>query len=43
MLKLVDKCNKMTCPICGTVSCYVCKRELTDGYGHFDEQVSLAA
>lgn len=29
-------CNKMTCPNCHTVSCYVC-RKIIHGYGHFDE------
>jgi hypothetical protein len=32
-------CNKMTCPKCRSLSCYVC-RALIKGYDHFD-QVSL--
>ncbi|KAG9309994.1 hypothetical protein JVU11DRAFT_10028 [Chiua virens] len=27
-------CNKMTCPNCRTVSCYIC-RKIIDGYEHF--------
>ncbi|KAI0944200.1 hypothetical protein AcW1_001960 [Taiwanofungus camphoratus] len=27
-------CNKMTCPQCGTLSCYVC-RQIIRGYDHF--------
>ncbi|KAH9481344.1 E3 ubiquitin-protein ligase RNF216 [Psilocybe cubensis] len=29
-------CNKMTCPHCRTLSCYVC-RKVIDGYQHFDQ------
>ncbi|KAI6097248.1 hypothetical protein F5141DRAFT_473812 [Pisolithus sp. B1] len=28
-------CNKMTCPNCHTVSCYICRQIIT-GYEHFD-------
>ncbi|KAI6027044.1 hypothetical protein EDC04DRAFT_175483 [Pisolithus marmoratus] len=28
-------CNKMTCPNCRTVSCYICRQIIT-GYEHFD-------
>ncbi|TFY70302.1 hypothetical protein EVG20_g2704 [Dentipellis fragilis] len=28
-------CNKMTCPNCRTLSCYIC-RQIIDGYEHFD-------
>lgn len=30
-------CNKMRCPYCQTLSCYVC-RQLITGYEHFNEQ-----
>lgn len=31
-----DGCNKMTCPGCGYVLCYVCRKEIgSEGYGHF--------
>ncbi|KAF8300413.1 hypothetical protein DL93DRAFT_2122285 [Clavulina sp. PMI_390] len=30
-----DGCNKMTCPSCRTLSCYLC-RESINGYDHFD-------
>ncbi|KAF8907296.1 hypothetical protein CPB84DRAFT_298608 [Gymnopilus junonius] len=29
-------CNKMTCPNCRTLSCYVC-RQVIKGYDHFDQ------
>src|SRR6267154_5647581 len=29
------QCNKMTCPNCSTVSCYIC-RKVINGYEHFD-------
>ncbi|KAF6759266.1 hypothetical protein DFP72DRAFT_1102545 [Ephemerocybe angulata] len=29
-----DGCNKMTCPQCQTLSCYICKQEIK-GYDHF--------
>ncbi|KAF8415232.1 hypothetical protein L210DRAFT_2744704 [Boletus edulis BED1] len=28
------QCNKMTCPNCHTVSCYIC-RKIIVGYDHF--------
>ncbi|KAF9234713.1 hypothetical protein BU15DRAFT_65428, partial [Melanogaster broomeanus] len=28
------QCNKMSCPSCGTLSCYIC-REIIEGYNHF--------
>ncbi|KAF6741511.1 hypothetical protein DFP72DRAFT_1083736 [Ephemerocybe angulata] len=31
-----DGCNKMTCPQCGTLSCYVCKKAI-GGYDHFHQ------
>ncbi|KAF9975173.1 hypothetical protein BGZ73_001246 [Actinomortierella ambigua] len=31
-----EGCNKMTCPTCMTVTCYLCKREIRNGYAHFD-------
>ncbi|KAG0243702.1 hypothetical protein BGW41_001575 [Actinomortierella wolfii] len=31
-----EGCNKMTCPTCMTVTCYSCKREIRNGYAHFD-------
>ncbi|RXW21458.1 hypothetical protein EST38_g4397 [Candolleomyces aberdarensis] len=31
-----DGCNKMQCPWCKTLSCYVC-RQVIDGYEHFDQ------
>ena len=30
------QCNKMTCPTCRTLSCYVCRAVIT-GYEHFDQ------
>ncbi|KAF9009905.1 hypothetical protein BDQ17DRAFT_1347118 [Cyathus striatus] len=31
-----DGCNKMKCPFCGTLSCYVCRSAINDtGYDHF--------
>lgn len=27
-------CNKMTCPCCGTISCYICRQRIKD-YSHF--------
>ncbi|THH31727.1 hypothetical protein EUX98_g2465 [Antrodiella citrinella] len=30
-------CNKMTCPGCATVTCYVC-RKVISGYDHFNQQ-----
>ncbi|KAF8156090.1 hypothetical protein B0H34DRAFT_716125 [Crassisporium funariophilum] len=33
-------CNKMTCPNCGTYSCYVCRAIIT-GYDHFHQQMGL--
>ncbi|EFI28034.1 hypothetical protein CC1G_14060 [Coprinopsis cinerea okayama7 len=32
-----DGCNKMTCPHCRTMSCYVCRQVVT-GYDHFHNQ-----
>ncbi|KJA18481.1 hypothetical protein HYPSUDRAFT_144920, partial [Hypholoma sublateritium FD-334 SS-4] len=31
-----EGCNKMTCPTCRTLSCYVCRAVIT-GYEHFDQ------
>ncbi|KAG0261093.1 hypothetical protein DFQ27_003157 [Actinomortierella ambigua] len=31
-----EGCNKMTCPTCMTVTCYLCKKEIRNGYAHFD-------
>ncbi|KAF9479665.1 hypothetical protein BDN70DRAFT_767517, partial [Pholiota conissans] len=30
-------CNKMTCPNCRTLSCYICRKAIT-GYEHFDQR-----
>lgn len=30
-------CNKMTCPSCGNLQCYVCSQSLKD-YNHFDQR-----
>ena len=35
----VAQCNKMTCPNCQTLSCYICRKVIT-GYEHFS-QVSI--
>ncbi|KIY45011.1 hypothetical protein FISHEDRAFT_18691, partial [Fistulina hepatica ATCC 64428] len=35
-------CNKMTCPNCGTLSCYIC-RQIVHGYNHFDQRQSGAS
>ncbi|KAL4266826.1 RING-type domain-containing protein [Pleurotus pulmonarius] len=32
-------CNKMTCPNCRTLSCYVCRQVIT-GYDHFNQNAS---
>ncbi|KAJ3908568.1 hypothetical protein F5879DRAFT_316503 [Lentinula edodes] len=31
-----EGCNKMTCPHCHTLSCYVCRQQVT-GYDHFNQ------
>ncbi|KAB5596364.1 Pectinesterase [Ceratobasidium theobromae] len=33
-------CNKMICPKCGTISCYICRKEVSrlSPYIHFDQQ-----
>ncbi|KAG8745956.1 hypothetical protein FRC10_006519 [Ceratobasidium sp. 414] len=33
-------CNKMNCPKCGTISCYICRKEISklSPYIHFDQQ-----
>ncbi|KAJ3829988.1 hypothetical protein F5880DRAFT_1607038 [Lentinula raphanica] len=31
-----EGCNKMTCPNCHTLSCYVCRQQVT-GYDHFNQ------
>ncbi|KAG8719750.1 hypothetical protein FRC08_002110 [Ceratobasidium sp. 394] len=33
-------CNKMICPKCGTISCYICRKEISklSPYTHFDQQ-----
>ncbi|KAJ4488145.1 hypothetical protein J3R30DRAFT_3433416 [Lentinula aciculospora] len=33
-----EGCNKMTCPHCRTLSCYVCRQAVT-GYDHFNQAV----
>lgn len=35
----LSQCNKMTCPNCRTLSCYVCRKTVS-GYEHF-QQVNL--
>ncbi|GMT25444.1 hypothetical protein PFISCL1PPCAC_16741, partial [Pristionchus fissidentatus] len=32
-----EGCNKISCP-CGQNSCYICKKELEEGYDHFNGQ-----
>ena len=34
-LGLGAQCNKMTCPNCGTLSCYICRKVIV-GYDHFN-------
>lgn len=34
------QCNKMTCPYCHTLSCYVCRQVVT-GYEHFHVRYSF--
>ncbi|KAI0031734.1 hypothetical protein K488DRAFT_33878, partial [Vararia minispora EC-137] len=34
-IHFVPQCNKMTCPSCKTLSCYVCRQVVT-GYEHFN-------
>ncbi|KXN81173.1 hypothetical protein AN958_05888 [Leucoagaricus sp. SymC.cos] len=36
-LALLQQCNKMTCPNCRTLSCYICRQIIT-GYDHFNQQ-----
>ncbi|KAJ3539123.1 hypothetical protein NMY22_g4877 [Coprinellus aureogranulatus] len=36
-------CNKMTCPSCGTVSCYLCRQIIKNGYQHFSESTPAKA
>lgn len=36
LLTRIPQCNKMTCPNCTTLSCYVCRKVIT-GYDHFNE------
>lgn len=33
-------CNKMTCMNCHTISCYICRKAITNGYNHFDQNAS---
>ncbi|KAL0579960.1 hypothetical protein V5O48_002044 [Marasmius crinis-equi] len=32
-----DGCNKMTCPNCHSLSCYVCRKLIPEGYAHFNQ------
>ncbi|KAL0071545.1 hypothetical protein AAF712_001402 [Marasmius tenuissimus] len=32
-----DGCNKMTCPNCHSLSCYVCRKLIPEGYIHFNQ------
>ncbi|KXL46230.1 hypothetical protein M433DRAFT_4038, partial [Acidomyces richmondensis BFW] len=34
-------CNKMTCPSCGNLQCYVCSQSLKD-YNHFDQNIAFS-
>lgn len=34
-LHLIRQCNKMLCPGCHTVSCYICRKIINNGYEHF--------
>lgn len=40
LLTRVLQCNKMSCPNCMTLSCYVCRKVIT-GYDHFNEVRSV--
>ncbi|ESK93036.1 ring finger [Moniliophthora roreri MCA 2997] len=33
-----DGCNKMTCPNCYSLVCYVCRQLIPEGYAHFDQR-----
>ncbi|KXS21422.1 hypothetical protein M427DRAFT_319193 [Gonapodya prolifera JEL478] len=33
-----DGCNKMTCPDCGSLICYVCRKLIPESYKHFNQQ-----
>jgi hypothetical protein len=36
-----DGCNKMTCPVCRTTSCYLCRNEIPPkGYQHFTNKLA---
>lgn len=35
-LTVFGQCNKMTCPNCSTLSCYICRKVIT-GYEHFNQ------
>ena len=39
-LGFLSQCNKMSCPNCNTLSCYIC-RQVINGYDHFN-QVSIS-
>ena len=41
LLWAFSQCNKMSCPNCNTLSCYIC-RQVIKGYDHFN-QVSIFA
>ncbi|KAF9264839.1 hypothetical protein L218DRAFT_861859 [Marasmius fiardii PR-910] len=32
-----DGCNKMTCPNCRSLSCYICRKLIPEGYAHFNQ------
>ena len=35
-LGFLSQCNKMSCPNCHTLSCYICRQVIT-GYDHFNQ------
>ena len=35
-LRFLSQCNKMSCPNCHTLSCYIC-RQVINGYDHFNQ------
>ena len=36
ILGFLSQCNKMSCPNCNTLSCYICRQVIT-GYEHFNQ------
>ncbi|KAJ2999740.1 hypothetical protein HDV02_001983 [Globomyces sp. JEL0801] len=40
----IDGCNKMSCPYCKYVMCYICRQDIrSEGYSHFCEHFRIVA